>query len=149
MRKRNLLGVVAAAGGLALTVATLRTPKKVWTVDHGKKGFGLVLMEVPLWAELLQDAMEALPCIHPKRDWWFKIGSTRWGSYDDGDPIYTLGGTLVKACDFKSFIADPFRRDVAKLPIDRDTALKVDAEWVAQCDRTFADDEEEDPSGGT
>lgn len=142
MTKGRLLGAVAVVGSLALAAAALRTRKNIWTVSHSLGGFAVQLTEVPAWAELAEDALDVLPCIHPRWDWLFKVGSRRFGTYDDGDPLHTLGGALMSFCDARHSVAFRVEKNVGKVPLTREQALAICPEWVEQCDDIFGDEDE-------
>ena len=145
MKARYLFGMLAAVGSLAVAAAVVKKNKKMWTISYGKDGFALQLSETPLWAELSEDALEVLPCLHPNWEWMYKIGPKRFGVYDDGDPIRSLGGALHDVCNWRQSIAWRVSREFDRVPISREAAQKIDPDWVRECDRIFGDDNEDRP----
>lgn len=124
----------AAVGALALVGKALTTRRRVWTVARSQIGYILELTDVPMWALLVEDVGDRLPCLHPKADWWFKIGPKRLGTYDDGDPIHSLGGLLGDLCELHMKPVFKTERRIYRKLVDHDVARRLQPAWVEEAD---------------
>jgi hypothetical protein len=111
-----------------------------WALIHGKDGFSVRFTKVPAWAYVLEHVLDAAtPCLHPERDWSFRVGFGR--KSEDGWRARSLGDLLIKVCDARD-ITGRTEKLITTMPISPDLAHVLEPQWAAECERIFGDDEE-------
>ncbi len=135
--KPGRLLVIGAVSLAVMAVAAARK-QRVWTISHGKTGYAVELTRVPTWALLAEDILELFPCAHARHNWMWRAG---FGRDDDGEPRWTLGTLLMRVCEARHSIVNRVEASAARVPVDRDVAQRIEPEWVAECDKIFADDD--------